>query len=74
MKITTTVEGRERYPVSVRYPRELRDDPEKIKQIFGANTNRSQMPLGDLVHVEFVRGPQMIKSEDTFLVGYVLFR
>jgi Cu(I)/Ag(I) efflux system membrane protein CusA/SilA len=73
MKVTTTVEGRERYPVRVRYPRELRDDPEKIKKILVPTPTGVQVPLGDLIDVEFVRGPQMIKSEETFLVGYVLF-
>ena len=73
MKITTTLEGRERYPVRVRYPRELRDDPDKIKKILVPTPTGAQVPLGDLVKVEYLRGPQMIKSEDTFLVGYVLF-
>jgi Cu(I)/Ag(I) efflux system membrane protein CusA/SilA len=73
MNITTTVEGRERYPVRVRYPRELRDDPEKIKKILVPTPTGAQVPLGELISLEFVRGPQMIKSEDTFLVGYVLF-
>ncbi len=73
MNVTTTVEGRERYPVRVRYPRELRDDPEKIKSILVPTPTGAQVPLGDLIDVEFVRGPQMIKSEETFLVGYVLF-
>jgi Cu(I)/Ag(I) efflux system membrane protein CusA/SilA len=73
MKTTTTVEGRERYPVRVRYPRELRDDPEKIKKIVVPTPTGVQVPLGELVTIDFIRGPQMIKSEDTFLVGYVLF-
>lgn len=73
MPVTTTVEGRERFPVRVRYPRALRDNPEHIKNILVPTAAGSQIPLGDLVKVEYVRGPQMIKSEDTFLVGYVLF-
>ena len=73
MKITNTVEGRERYPVRVRYPRELRDDPEKLKKILVPTPTGAQVPLGDLVELEYVRGPQNIKSENTFLVGYVLF-
>ena len=73
MEITTTVQGRERYPVRVRYPRELRDDPDKIKNILVPTPAGVQVPLGELVSLEYVRGPQMIKSEDTFLVGYVLF-
>ncbi|WKN45394.1 efflux RND transporter permease subunit [Tunicatimonas pelagia] len=73
MKITTTVEGRERFPVRVRYPRELRDDPESLANILMATPTGAQIPLGQLVDIEYVRGPQAIKSEETFLVGYVLF-
>ncbi|MFZ4426680.1 MAG: efflux RND transporter permease subunit [Saprospiraceae bacterium] len=72
--LTQTVEGRERYNVRVRYPRELRNDPEALKQIFVPSRNgESQVPLGDLVAVHYVQGPQMIRSEDGFLTGYVLF-
>lgn len=73
MQITSTVEGRERYPVRVRYPRELRDDPESLSQILIPTPTGVQIPLGDLVEIEYVRGPQVIKSEETFLTGYVLF-
>ncbi|MCB0686539.1 MAG: efflux RND transporter permease subunit [Saprospiraceae bacterium] len=73
MAITTTVEGRERYPVRVRYPRELRDNPEHIREMLVPTPVGAQVPLGELVKIEYVRGPQMIKSEDTFLTGYVLF-
>ncbi|HET8754048.1 MAG TPA: efflux RND transporter permease subunit, partial [Salinimicrobium sp.] len=73
MAVTSTVEGRERYAVRVRYPRELRTSPEDIKNILVPTPVGAQIPLGQLVEVEYVKGPQMIKSEDTFLVGYVLF-
>ncbi|MDT0645746.1 efflux RND transporter permease subunit [Zunongwangia sp. F260] len=73
MEITSTVEGRERFPVRVRYPRELRDDPESIKRILVPTSSGAQIPLGDLADLNYERGPQMIKSEDTFLTGYVLF-
>tara|TARA_R110002096_G_scaffold4954_10_gene23216 strand:- start:1300 stop:5100 length:3801 start_codon:yes stop_codon:yes gene_type:complete len=72
MKITSTVEGRERFPVRVRYPRELRDDPEQLKKVFIPTPVGVQVPLNELVDIEYLRGPQMIKSENTFLVGYVL--
>lgn len=72
MQITSTVEGRERFPVRVRYPRELRNDPSSLQKIYISTEMGVQIPLGDLVDIEYVRGPQMIKSEDTFLVGYVL--
>lgn len=73
MVMTSTVEGRERYGIRVRYPLELRNDPEKIKAIYINTANGSQVPLGDLVEIKYEQGPQSIKSEDGFLVGYVLF-
>ena len=73
MVITTTVEGRERYPVRVRYLRELRDTIEDLGTILVAAPNGTQIPLVQLAEISYVRGPQMIKSEDTFLTGYVLF-
>jgi len=73
MVMTSTVEGRERYGIRLRYPLELRNDPEKIKAIYVATPTGSQVPLGDLVDIKYEQGPQSIKSEDGFLVGYVLF-
>ena len=72
-RITTTVEGRERYPVRVRYMRELRDRIESLKGILVPARSGAQIPLGQLAEITYMRGPQVIKSEDTFLVGYVLF-
>ncbi len=71
--ITMTVEGRERYPVRVRYMRELRDNIEAIEDILVAAPDGTQIPLKELATINYVRGPQVIKSEDTFLVGYVIF-
>jgi Cu(I)/Ag(I) efflux system membrane protein CusA/SilA len=71
--ITQTVEGRERYPVRVRYMRELRDNIESIESILVSSPNGTQIPLRELATINYVRGPQVIKSEDTFLVGYVIF-
>ncbi len=73
MKITSTVEGRERFPVRVRYPRELRDNPESLSKILIPSPTGAQIPISQIVDFEYVRGPQAIKSEETFLVGYVLF-
>ncbi|PHN03531.1 efflux RND transporter permease subunit [Flavilitoribacter nigricans] len=73
MPMTTTVEGRERYPVRIRYPREMRDDPEAIKRILISTRTGEQIPLGQLVKIRYEQGPQSIKSEDGFLIGYVLF-
>lgn len=72
MNLTTTVEGRERYPVRVRYPREYRDDPEKLRKMLVPTKSGTQIPLGELVDITFEKGPMSIKSENTFLVGYVL--
>ena len=72
MEISSTVEGRKRFPVRVRYPRELRDDPNQLEKVFIPTPTNVQVPLIELVDIEYVRGPQMIKSENTFLVGYVL--
>ncbi|MGY5851619.1 efflux RND transporter permease subunit [Salegentibacter sp. F14] len=73
MEITSTVEGRERFPVRVRYPRELRDDPSSLERILIPTPKGAQIPLGELADLNYMRGPQMIKSEDTFLTSYVLF-
>ncbi len=72
-RITTTVEGRERYPVRVRYLRELRDEVETIEKILVRGAGGAQIPLVQLADIRYVRGPQAIKSEDTFLTGYVIF-
>jgi len=71
--LTQTVEGRERYGVRVRYPRELRANPTDLKQIYIPVEKGSSVPLSELATIRYEQGPQVIKSEDTFLVGYVLF-
>ena len=71
--ITTTVEGRERYPVRVRYPRELRSDPEAIRRVLVSAIDGTQIPLGEVADIRYTRGPQMIRSEDTFLTAYITF-
>ncbi|MEM9821975.1 MAG: efflux RND transporter permease subunit, partial [Bacteroidota bacterium] len=73
MTMTTTVEGRERYAVRVRYPRALRSDPAILKRIYLPIANGQQVPLEDLVTIRYEQGAQAIKSEDGFLLGYVLF-
>jgi len=72
-KITTTVEGRERYPVRVRYLRELRDYIESLGRILVPAPTGEQIPMEQLAEIKYVRGPQVIKSEDTWLTGYVIF-
>ena len=71
--ITHTVEGRKRFAVQLRYPRELRNDPSMLKKIYVHTPLGTQVPLGELVNIEYTQGPQMIKSENTFLVSHVLW-
>lgn len=71
--VTTTVEGRQRFDVRVRYPRELRDNPDEMVNILVMNSKGLQIPLSEVVTVEYVRGPLEIKSENTFLTSFVLF-
>ena len=71
--LTQTVEGRERYGIRVRYPRELRSTPTDLGNIYVPVLKGNQIPLSELVTIKYEQGPQVIKSEDTFLVGYVLF-
>ncbi len=73
MPITTTVEGRERYPVRVRYLRELRDQIETLERILVPTQAGAHIPMAQLAEVRYVAGPMAVKSEDTFLTGYVLF-
>jgi len=72
-QLSSTVEGRERYPIRVRYARELRDNPEDLKSILIPTSSGAQIPLGSIASIEYVRGPQMIRSEDTFLMSFVIF-
>jgi Cu(I)/Ag(I) efflux system membrane protein CusA/SilA len=71
--VTTTVEGRERYPVRVRYQRELRTEIDDLERVLVAAPDGTQVPLQELAEVTYTRGPQMIRSEDTFLTAYVTF-
>lgn len=71
--ITTTVEGRERYPVRIRYARELRDSIQSLAGILVPTMDGLHIPLGELSEIRYSRGPEAIKSEDTFKVGYVIF-
>lgn len=73
MTNTTTVEGRERYGVRVRYARELRDSPDALKNILITSSSGIQIPLSEVAEIRYEAGPQVIKSENTFLQGYVLF-
>ena len=73
MALTRTVEGRERFPIRLRYARELRDSPEALSMLLVPTATGAQVPLKELADIEYSRGAQMIQSENTFLVGYVIF-
>jgi copper/silver efflux system protein len=64
MNITETVEGLERYPVNLRYPRELRDDLETLKRVIIPTPTGAQIPLALVTEINYTRGPPVIKSED----------
>lgn len=69
--ITMTIEGRERYPVNVRYAREFRNDPEKLKRILVATPSGTQVPLGQLADISLTTGAPSIKDENGMLTGWV---
>ena len=69
--IATTIEGRERYPINVRYPRELRDTPEKLQRVLVTTPTGTQVPLAQLTTLRVLSGPAMIRDENGMLSGYV---
>lgn len=71
--LTQTIEGRERFDVTIRYPRELRSAPKDLQNIIVSLPDGSSIPLSEVAQINFEKGPQIIKSEDGFLTGYVLF-
>jgi Cu(I)/Ag(I) efflux system membrane protein CusA/SilA len=69
--ITTTVEGRERYSVNVRYPREMRDDVDELNRVLIATPSGAQIPIGQVADIVIRTGPAMIRNENGMLAGYV---
>ncbi len=69
--VTTTVEGRARYPVNVRYPRELRDSIEELKRVLVSTPSGAQIPISQVADIKQVSGPSMIRDENGMLAGYV---
>ncbi|MFQ5804357.1 MAG: efflux RND transporter permease subunit, partial [Candidatus Methylomirabilales bacterium] len=69
--IATTIEGRERFPINVRYARELRDEPQKLERVLVATPTGALVPLTQLARLRMTTGPPVIKSEDAEPVGYV---
>lgn len=72
MQLSTTVEGRERFPIRVRYAREWRDDPDVIANMQVPTPLGSYIPISQLADITYRPGPEMIRGENSFLVGYVL--
>ncbi|HPB76178.1 MAG TPA: CusA/CzcA family heavy metal efflux RND transporter, partial [Chromatiaceae bacterium] len=71
MNLTQTVEGRERYPLNLRFPRERRDDPEKLAQLPLVTPSGAQVPLGQVAELVIVDGPPMLRSENARLNGWI---
>ncbi|TFH21561.1 MAG: efflux RND transporter permease subunit, partial [Myxococcales bacterium] len=71
MRISTTIEGRERYPISVTYGREFRDDLTALRKVLVPTPSGAQVPLGQVAEIETALGPPLIRSEDGKLVSYV---
>jgi Cu(I)/Ag(I) efflux system membrane protein CusA/SilA len=69
--VTTTIEGRERYTVNVRYGREWRDDLDKLRRVLVPTMAGAQIPLEQLADIKLVQGPAMIRDENAMLSGYV---
>ena len=71
INVTETVEGLERYPVNIRYPRDVRDSIEKLEQLPIITPNKAHIPLGEVANIEIVDGPGMIKSENARRTGWI---
>jgi Cu(I)/Ag(I) efflux system membrane protein CusA/SilA len=69
--IAENIEGRERYPISIRYAPDFRDDVQKLERVVIATPSGAQVPLGELAKISFSKGPAMIRDEDAALTGYV---
>ena len=69
--VTTTIEGRERYPVNIRYPRELRDSMDNLKRVLVPTHSGQHIPLAQLADIRIKQGPAMIRNENGLLAGYV---
>src|SRR2546426_926149 len=69
--ITENIEGRERYPVNVRYNRDFRDNVEELRRVLIATPAGAQIPIAEVAKISFSRGPAMIRDEDGALTGYV---
>jgi len=71
MNVAETVEGRERYPINVRYAREFRDTPDALRKVLISTPRGAEIPLSQVARLDFTTGPPMVRSEDGKLVGFV---
>jgi Cu(I)/Ag(I) efflux system membrane protein CusA/SilA len=71
MNVSETVEGRQRYPISVRYARDFREDLDALRRVLVATPMGAQVPLGQVAEVEFAMGAPLVRSEAGRLVGFV---
>jgi len=71
--IAENIEGRERYPVNVRYNRDFRDDIPELNRVVIATPSGAQIPISEVATISFSRGPSMIRDEEAQLTGYVYF-
>ena len=71
LKVSETIEGRERYAINLRYAREFRDNPEALKRVLVPTPNGAQIPISQLAELKFLTGPPMLRNEDGQLVGFV---
>jgi len=69
--VTTTVEGRARYPVNIRYPRELRDNVTRLREVLVPTPSGAQIPIAQIADIKKVSGPSMLRDENGMLAGYV---
>ena len=69
--VTENIEGRERYPVNVRYSRDFRDNVDELRRVLIATPSGAQIPIEQVAHISFSRGPSMLRDEDGALTGYV---
>lgn len=71
MRISTTIEGRERYPINVRYAPEFREDPNVLQKMFVTTATGDQIPLSQVTNIQFVRGPDVVRSQNARLVEFI---
>jgi Cu(I)/Ag(I) efflux system membrane protein CusA/SilA len=69
--IAQNIEGRNRFPINVRYSNDFRNSPERMRDVLLATPSGAQVPLGEVAKISYARGPAMIRDEDALLTGYI---